>query len=55
MKGDLIQIGDTIGQILRITFTILNKVTIVELFDGTRVKVDLCDYVWDEEKKVWKK
>ena len=55
MKGDMVEVGDRLGQILRITFTILNRIAVVEFFDGTRRKIDLLEYVWDEEKKVWKK
>lgn len=55
MKGDLIEVGDEIGEIVRITYTLLNKIAIVILIDSTRIKVDLNEYVWDEEKKVWKK
>ena len=55
MKGDLIQVGDKVGEIVRVTYTLLNKIAIVMLMDSTRTKVDLNEYVWDDEKKVWKK
>lgn len=55
MKGDLIEFEGKVGEIVRITYTSLSKVAIVILIDSTRKKVDLNDYVWDDEKKVWKK
>lgn len=55
MKGDEIEVGDRLGQIVRITFTVFTRITTVLFFDGTRTKVDLNEYVWDHEKKVWKK
>ncbi len=55
MKGDLIEVGDEIGEIVRITYTLLNKIAVVMLIDSARIKFDLNDYVWDDGKKVWKK
>ncbi len=55
MKGDEIEVGDRLGQIARIIFTVFSRTTTVMFFDGTRTTVDLNDYVWDNEKKVWKK
>ena len=55
MKGDEIKVGDRLGQIVRITVTVFTRTTTVLFFDGTRTKVDLNEYVWDDEKKVWKK
>lgn len=55
MKGDGIEVGDRLGQIVRIVFTVFTRTTTVIFFDGTRVTVDLNEYVWDDEKKVWKK
>lgn len=55
MKGDQIETDENKGQIVRIIFTPPNRIATIILFDGTRMKVDLNDYVWDEEKKVWKK
>ena len=55
MKGDQIEVGDRLGEIVRITFTVFTRTTTVLFFDGKRTKVDLNEYVWDDEKKVWKK
>ena len=55
MKGDEIEVGDRLGQIVRIIFTVFSRTTTVIFFDGTRTTVDLNEYVWDSEKKVWKK
>ena len=55
MKGDQIEVVDRLGEIVRIIFTVFSRTTTVLFFDGTRTTVDLNDYVWDEEKKVWKK
>jgi hypothetical protein len=55
VKGDLIEVGDKVGEIVRITYALINKIAIVMLIDSTRIKVDLNEYVWDDEKKVWKK
>lgn len=55
MKGDLIDIENRVGQILRIVLIHSRKETTVQFFDATRRTIDLNEYVWDEEKKVWKK
>ena len=55
MKGDQIEVVDRLGQIVRIIFTVFSRTTTVMFFDGTRTTVDLNEYVWDDEKKVWKK
>ena len=55
MKGDEIEVGDRLGQIIRIVHHTFNKISTVLFFDGTRTKVDLNEYIWDDEKKVWKK
>jgi len=55
MKGDQIEVVDRLGQIVRIIFTVFSRTTTVMFFDGTRTHVDLNEYVWDDEKKVWKK
>ena len=55
MKGDRIQIGERIGQIIRIVLNSETKTTTVRFFDYSIKKIDLNDYVWDDEKKVWKK
>ena len=55
MKGDLIEVEDVVGQIARVTYAPPNKIAIVLLMDSTRKKVDLNEYIWDDEKKVWKK
>ena len=54
MKGDQIEVVDRLGQIVRIIFTVFSRPTTVVFFDGTRTTVDLNEYVWDDEKKVWK-
>jgi hypothetical protein len=55
MKGDELVHEETgrIGQIVRVTYTILNRVAIILFQDGTRAKVSLSDYTYNEEKKVW--
>tara|TARA_Y100000114_G_scaffold62280_1_gene57125 strand:- start:22067 stop:22234 length:168 start_codon:yes stop_codon:yes gene_type:complete len=55
MKGDEIEVGDRLGQIIRIVYHTFSKISTVLFFDGTRTKVDLNEYIWDDEKKVWKK
>ena len=55
MKGDLIEVGDRLGEIARVIYTQLNRIATVIFFGEDRIKVDLNDYVWDKEKKVWKK
>jgi len=55
MKGDLVKIDNRVGQILRIVLTHSSKIATVEFFDASRKKIDLNEYAWDKEKKVWKK
>ena len=51
MKGDEIEVGDRLGQIIRIVHHTFNRISTVLFFDGTRTKVDLNEYIWDDEKK----
>ena len=55
MKGDLVEIVNKTAQILRIMLLGNKKITTVQFFDSTRKIIDLNEYVWDREKKVWKK
>jgi len=55
MKGDQIEVVDRLGEIVRIIYSTFNRTTTVMFFDGTRTRVDLNEYVWDNGKKVWKK
>jgi hypothetical protein len=55
MKGDLVKVKNRIGQILRIVLINSRKKTTVEFFDATRRVIDLNEYVWEKEKKLWEK
>jgi len=55
MKGNLIEINNRTGEILRVTLLGFRKIATVQFFDTSRKRIDLTEYTWDEEKKVWKK
>lgn len=55
MKGDQIEVVDRLGEIVRIVYSTFTRTATVMFFDATRTTVDLNEYVWDNEKKVWKK
>ena len=55
MKGDRIEVEGRLGEIARIIYSAFTRTTTVLFFDGTRTHIDLNEYVWDNEKKVWKK
>ena len=55
MKGNLIEINNRTGQILRVVLLGSSKIATVEFFDASRKRIDLNEYAWDKEKKVWKK
>ncbi len=55
MRGSLVETNSKLGQILRIVLLGDRKIATIQFFDASRMKIDLDEYMWDEEKKVWKK
>ena len=56
MKGDRLfhKNKNSVGHIARIRIAYNNKITTVIFFDASREYVNLNDYTYDKEKKVWK-
>lgn len=56
MKGDLLLHHEQqrIGTIERIRLAKRKKNSTIIFYDGTRCYVDLSDYSYDKEKKLWK-
>lgn len=56
MKGDrlLHKNKNTIGYIARIRSVYNNRIATIIFFDSSREYVNLNDYTYDKEKKVWK-
>lgn len=55
MKGNSIEINNRIGEILRVVLLGSRKIATVQFFDASRKRIDVTEYTWDGEKKVWKK
>jgi len=54
MKGDILLHKNYAGSIARIRILHDDKIATVIFFDSSRKRVNLNDYTYDNQKKVWK-